>query len=518
MSGTSTKTLHCAIYTRKSSEEGLEQDFNSLHAQREACEAYIKSQRHEGWVLVPKLYDDGGYSGGTLERPAIQRLLAEVAARRIQIVIVYTVDRLTRSLADFARIVETFDQHGASFVSVTQQFNTTSSMGRLTLNVLLSFAQFEREVTGERIRDKIAASKRKGLWMGGRVPLGYAPKDRTLVVVPEDAETVRRLFKRYLELRSVNDLANEMNAKGITTKRRTSKHGVESGGVTYWKGPLYHLLRNPIYLGEIRHKDKTFPGQHEAIVSRDIWDRAQQCLGAGARRLRGAAPIGSGSPLCGKLFDTAGNRMTPTHTRKPGGQRYRYYVSLPRRSGGSADNIEIPRISAGVIEPLVLEALRRHPDAPPLGSVRRIEVGSTKVRIEIGPGEASDASRTDPAVITLPVLMCRRGNERIIRAAGDAESARPVEPDRALVQAMIRSYQWRAKLDSGEFKSIEALARTEKASPTDMAKLLQLAFLAPDLTEAILDGNQPSQLTLANVRARVIPLDWVAQRELFART
>ena len=517
MSASSAKALCCAIYTRKSSEEGLEQDFNSLHAQREACDAYIKSQRHEGWTLAPTIYDDGGYSGGTLERPAIQKLLADVAAKRIQVIVVYKVDRLTRSLADFARIVETLDEHGASFVSVTQQFNTTTSMGRLTLNVLLSFAQFEREVTGERIRDKIAASKRRGLWMGGRVPLGYAPKERTLVVVPEDAETVRRLFKRYLELRSVNELAKELQAQGTMTKRRVSKHGVESGGVTYWKGPLYHLLRNPIYLGEIRHKGAIYPGQHEAIISREIWDQTQLCLRTGARRLRGVPPIGSGSPLCGKIFDSAGNRMTPAHSSKHGGRRYRYYVSLPHRNGRGADGIEIPRISAGVIESLVIEALRQHHSNPTFTCLRRVALGSSQVRIEVEPEETSETVSTDPIVITVPVRLCRRGNEIQIRRAGGAESLEPSKPDRVLVRAMIRGHRWRAILESGKFKSIEALARAEKASATDIAKLLQLAFLAPDLTEVILDGHQPGELTLARIRARPIPLDWAAQLEFPAR-
>jgi site-specific DNA recombinase len=508
----------CAIYTRKSSEEGLEQEFNSLHAQREACEAYIKSQRHEGWTLVPTIYDDGGFSGATLERPAIKQLLTDVAAKLVHVVVVYKVDRLTRSLADFARIVETFDKHGASFVSVTQQFNTTSSMGRLTLNVLLSFAQFEREVTGERIRDKIGASKRKGLWMGGSVPLGYAPKDRTLVVVPEDADTVRRIFRRYLELGSVNRLTKELNAQGFTTKCRISKRGNERGGAAYFQGAIYHLLRNPIYVGEIRHKGSVYPGQHQAIIDRETWDQTQQCLRMGSRRLRGAPPTGSDSPLCGIIFDSAGHRMTPAHSKKSDGRRYRFYVSLAVAKGGSTEGVQIPRISAGVIELIVMEALRQYAGSPALSSVRRVIVGSTEVRIELKPDSSHVDPHAHPVVITVPIRLCRRGGETDIRPAGNAEGLRPTHPDRALLRGMIRAYQWRSKLESGQFKSLDALARAEKKSATYLSKLLPLAFLAPDLTEAILDGRQSDHLTLAKIRTTQVPFDWHLQRDVFALT
>ena len=254
----------CAIYTRKSSEEGLEQDFNSLHAQREACESYIKSQQGEGWRLVKTAYDDGGLSGATMNRPALQRLLSDIRERLIDVVVVYKVDRLTRSLADFAKIVEIFDAQGVSFVAVTQQFNTTTSMGRLTLNVLLSFAQFEREVTGERIRDKIAASKQKGMWMGGFVSLGYEVCDRRIVIDYGEAETVRSIFRRYQELGCVRLLKEDLDRRGILSKRRASRGGIESGGRSFSRGALYALLSNPIYAGEIRHKNVCHPGQHEA--------------------------------------------------------------------------------------------------------------------------------------------------------------------------------------------------------------------------------------------------------------
>ena len=271
-------SVRCAVYTRKSSEEGLEQDFNSLHAQREACEAYIKSQKHEGWIVLPAQYDDGGISGGTMERPALQRLLADIRARKVDTVVVYKVDRLTRSLADFAKIVEIFDAHGVAFVSVTQHFNTTTSMGRLTLNVLLSFAQFEREVAGERIRDKIAASKQRGMWMGGNPPLGYDVRDRKLVVNEAEAETVRHIFRRYVALRSVRLLAEDLATGGITSKRWLSTSGRQWGGQQLARGALYLMLQNRIYLGEIVHKDRHYPGQHQAILDQALWDQAQAHL------------------------------------------------------------------------------------------------------------------------------------------------------------------------------------------------------------------------------------------------
>jgi site-specific DNA recombinase len=270
----------CAVYTRKSSEEGLQQDFNSLHAQREACEAYIRSQASEGWILVKTAYDDGGLSGGNMERPAVQRLLADIRAKRVDVVVVYKVDRLTRSLMDFAKMVEEFDQHGVSFIAVTQQFNTTTSMGRLTLNVLLSFAQFEREVTAERIRDKIAASKRKGMWMGGNLPLGYDVANRKLVINPEEAKTVKLIYERYLELGCVRLLQQDMNKGGIRSKVRVSREGRRSGGQAFSRGALYTLLANPIYVGDIRHKAVNYEGQQEPILDRDLWQKIQQRLKA----------------------------------------------------------------------------------------------------------------------------------------------------------------------------------------------------------------------------------------------
>src|SRR5215467_8715801 len=326
--GTRNARVRCAIYTRKSSEEGLEQEFNSLQAQREACEAFINSQRHEGWVCLPAAFDDGGFSGATMERPALQRLLADLTAGRVDIVVVYKIDRLTRSLTDFAKIVEIFDARGASFVSVTQQFNTTTSMGRLTLNILLSFAQFEREVIGERIHHKIAASKKKGMWMGGVPPLGYRVRDRKLVIIDGEAEMVRTIFRRYAELGSVRVLKDELGVRGIKSKFWTSASGLLRGGKPFSRGALYLMLQNRLYRGEIVHKGKSHPGEHTPIIEQPLWAAVQAQLAGNAAERNSGTNTRQPSLLAGLLFDGDGNRMTPTHAVK-NGVRYRYYVSRP---------------------------------------------------------------------------------------------------------------------------------------------------------------------------------------------
>jgi site-specific DNA recombinase len=354
--GASHARVRCAIYTRKSSEEGLDQEFNSLDAQREACEAFICSQRHEGWIALAELYDDPGFSGGTMDRPALRRLLADVAARKIDAVVVYKVDRLTRSLSDFAKIVEIFDENAVSFVSVTQAFNTTTSMGRLTLNVLLSFAQFEREVTGERIRDKIAASKKKGLWMGGLPSLGYDVKDRKLIVVEEEAERVRLIFRRYLDLGCVRALRDDLLAQGVVSKRRVFDDGRASGGLPFSRGALYHLLQNPVYRGLIVHKDKAYPGEHAAIIDRDLWDSVQGRLRANGVERSGGRKTHDPAILAGVLFDAAGSPMTPTHAVKKG-VRYRYYVSRHLVTGAQSEDPG-QRLSAPGIEAFVIARLR----------------------------------------------------------------------------------------------------------------------------------------------------------------
>jgi site-specific DNA recombinase len=352
--------LRCAIYTRKSSEEGLEQEFNSLDAQREACEAYIRSQKHEGWQALAQLYDDPGFSGGNMERPALKRLLADIGAGKIDVVVVYKVDRLTRSLADFAKIVEVFDAKQVSFVSITQAFNTTTSMGRLTLNVLLSFAQFEREVTGERIRDKIAASKKKGLWMGGLPSLGYDVKDRKLVVNEAEAETVRMIFRCYLDLGSVRQLKALLDAEGVVSKRRVAADGSGYGGQSFSRGALYQMLRNRIYRGEIVHKDAAYPGEHPPIVDEDLWLKVQQKLEAnGVERGTTREEVKRAYLLSGVLIDAGGEPMTPTHAVKKG-VRYRYYVSrgliTDVRSG--EQRYQGQRLPAVQLERLVAERLR----------------------------------------------------------------------------------------------------------------------------------------------------------------
>ena len=355
------RKIRCAIYTRKSSEEGLEQEFNSLDAQREACEAYIKSQRHEGWGALPQLYDDAGYSGGTMERPALKRLLADIAAHRIDAVVVYKVDRLTRSLSDFAKIVEVFDAHGVSFVSITQAFNTTTSMGRLTLNVLLSFAQFEREVTGERIRDKIAASKKKGLWMGGQPSLGYDVKDRKLIVNEAEATTVRMIFRRYLELGSVRALKAALDEEGVASKLRTTADGGAYGGKSFSRGALYLMLQNRIYRGEIVHKGTAYSGEHASIIDEDLWSSVQRRLEANGVERREKQDAGAPDLLTGILIGANGEPMTPTYAVKKG-VRYRYYVSRRLVTGTKAEegNGQTPgqRIPAANLEGLVVQRLR----------------------------------------------------------------------------------------------------------------------------------------------------------------
>ena len=352
------KRLRCAIYTRKSTDEGLEKDFNSLDAQREACSAFIQSQKHEGWLLLPTQYDDGGYSGGTMERPALKRLLADIEAGRIDVVVVYKVDRLTRALSDFAKLVEIFDRCSVSFVSITQQFNTTTSMGRLTLNILLSFAQFERELIGERVRDKVAASKKKGMWMGGTVPLGYDAKDRKLVVNKAEARKVEDIYRRYLRLKSVRALQVELDTAGIRSKRRVRPDGTEHGNQRFSQGALYLLLQNRTYRGEATHKGNAYPGEHAAIVDKPLWDAVQAVLAENRVQRTTGANTKVPSLLTGVLFDEAGERLTPTWSVKKG-TRYRYYVSTSLVKGGSKAPSTRRRIPAGNLETIVIERLQR---------------------------------------------------------------------------------------------------------------------------------------------------------------
>lgn len=552
------KHVRCAIYTRKSSEEGLQQEFNSLHAQREACEAYIASQRHEGWKALPDLYDDGGFSGGTMERPGLRQLLADIDTGKVHVVVVYKVDRLTRSLADFAKIVETFDAKGVSFVSVTQQFNTTTSMGRLTLNVLLSFAQFEREVTGERIRDKISASKRKGMWMGGNLPLGYDTQDRKLVVNPEEAETVRHIFARYLELGSVRALKAELDAAGVRSKVRTSKTGNVSGGKSFSRGALYKVLSNRIYLGEIVHKDKSYPGEHDGIVDSELWESVQTLLNENAVDRRDGNNAKEPSLLTGLIFDEAGGPLTPSHANKQG-IRYRYYI------GERNDQVPSIRLPAREIEDLVvgqIVGLLKNParlfDVVPEGNgdvatrrslldrakevasglgvdehaarkkavhgiVSRIEIGREAIALSIDRyGLANilsvdvDTSENEKRTFrfSCPYKIRRRGIETRLIVSNE-RTERPARPDPALIRAVAKAFAWNKQLVSGEVTSGRSIARSENVTARYIYKLLPLACLAPDIVTSICEGRQPQDLTLDTLVYSDIPYRWEDQRQKF---
>jgi site-specific DNA recombinase len=529
----------CAIYTRKSSEEGLEQSFNSLHAQREACEAYIRSQAHEGWKLVKTAYDDGGFSGGTMERPAVKRLMADLRQGLIDVVVVYKVDRLTRSLADFAKIVEILDGHGASFVSITQQFNTTTSMGRLTLNVLLSFAQFEREVTGERIRDKIAASKRKGMWMGGNLPLGYDVQNRQLVINEAEAETVRYIFRRYAELRTVSALQADLKQRGIVSKVWTSTTGNVRGGVGYSRGALYYLLRNQIYLGRIAHKSDSYDGQHSSIVDQPLWDQVQDCFSANRSGQGRVRSVSSRSPLTGLLYDDRGNVMSPTHTKKSNGRRYRYYVSQALLQNARARSGTVSRIPAESIEQLVDTQIRRLWSATddlggsssklpevnllPRDFVERVSVYKDKVEIvmseeglkKLASHDGPDGSTTrpqQPKKFSVPVRLARRGRSGRFESS-DGNLSPDGRPDAAIVKAISRAHDWLCRFERGEVASLYELARQEGFTPGYVRGVMQLAFLAPPLVEALLDGRRRLRGGLVELLNGNLPLSWQQQHE-----
>ena len=554
----------CAIYTRKSSEEGLEQEFNSLAAQREACEAFIRSQQHEGWLLARNRYDDGGFSGGNMERPALQGLLADIQAGRIDIVVVYKVDRLTRSLADFARLVELFDAQGVSFVSVTQQFNTTSSMGRLTLNVLLSFAQFEREVTGERIRDKIAASKKKGMWMGGNVPLGYDANERTLVINPAEAETVRRIFALYRELGCVRRVKEEADHLGLRTKCSATANGTERGGKPFSRGHLYTLLSNPIYTGQIAHKGKLHPGQQPALIDDESWSTVRDQLAANTNNHRRRAKAAEPSLLAGLLVDARGERLTPSHAVKKG-RRYRYYVSAALITDAGTDR-EGCRLAAREIEEAVIRILADALTSParlverfgaagmPSDQVRKLLSRAARMAAALGgsPGEraklvrelvekiivdektiiiklrrglllgedvASSASKaaSDRAVeLTAAVAFKHRGAETKLVLPGLALQKHSSRCDPALIKAIARGRAWFEELVSGRARSLQELAKRDGISRRYIRRLIGLAFLSPELIEAILQGRQPVALTATRLTELDLPLDWTEQHKLLA--
>ncbi|MBF0094668.1 MAG: recombinase family protein [Alphaproteobacteria bacterium] len=379
------RKIRCAIYTRKSSEEGLDMEFNSLDAQREACESFIASQKTEGWILVPDRFDDGGFSGGNIERPGLKRLLADIEAGKVDCIVTYKIDRLTRSLADFAKLVETFDRAKVTFVSVTQQFNTTTSMGRLTLNILLSFAQFEREVTAERIRDKFLASRRKGMWMGGVPPLGYDVQDRHLVVNETEAALVRRIFERFLELGSAIAVIRELAADGAITKSWTTEDGTFRHGKPFNKGTLYKLVNNRTYLGEAVHKGTSYPGEHAAIVDRPLWDKVHAVMADNARRKGTRVTAGTPAPLKGLIrCGACGGAMTPSHTRRHG-RLYRYYLCSKASKNGHT-TCPVRAVAADEAETLVFAQVRRALRSP---EVVACTLAATEEVDDFHPGEAT---------------------------------------------------------------------------------------------------------------------------------
>src|SRR6202795_5195706 len=532
MKASSVKPVRCAIYTRVSTEHGLDQEFNSLDAQYDAASAYIKSQAHAGWTPIRSRYDDGGYSGGSTDRPDLQRLLDDIRARKLDVIVVYKVDRLTRSLADFAKLVELFDAHGVSFVSVTQQFNTTTSMGRLTLNVLLSFAQFEREVTSERIRDKIAASKRKGLWVGGSLPLGYEMKDGKIAIVEEEAELVRSIFRRYLELGRVNELLRDLRERNIRTKIRQLSTGVTRGGIPFGRGTLYYVLSNHFYIGKVKYKDEILPGEQPAIMDLALFEAVRQkSLAQWSHRT--VVRNKSDHLLTGLLFDDAGHRMIATHATKAG-IRYRYYASAPVLHGEAktAPAGSISRVPAADIEDTVLKSLEACLAAQQDGStssalqlrdrdalarlVAGIVVHSDRLIISLKSDSADDASDSeDVRSLTIPWQKppSRRSRQILLPHNALRSDVRPEQFERRarLVSTIARGRQWLDDVVSGRVTTVAELCLREKCSVRQVNMTISLAFLAPNLVKAAVEGRLPRGVGIE--RLRDPPTEWRRQFE-----
>ena len=526
------KTVRCAIYTRVSTDHGLDQEFNSLDAQYDAASAYIKSQAHAGWTLIRSRYDDGGYSGGSTDRPDLQRLMDDIRARKLDVIVVYKVDRLTRSLADFAKLVELFDAHGVSFVSVTQQFNTTTSMGRLTLNVLLSFAQFEREVTSERIRDKIAASKRKGIWVGGPLPLGYHMKDDKIAVIEDEAERVRQIYRRYLELGGVNALVRDLRERNFRSKSRLLATGATRGNVLFGRGSLFYLLRNRFYIGEVKYKDEILPGEQPAIMDRALFDAVQQKL-TEQWTTQSTARNASDHLLTGLLFDDAGHRMVPTHATKSG-VRYRYYVSLPHLHGESktASVGSVSRIPATDIEDIIVKSLHEHliaqKEKPFAGghqvgdrkalqdSIARIDVheGHLVIRLKQADDEGTCDS-TDDDLLSIPWQKPprKRARQILLPHGIPRNEVRPTRIERRarLVSAIARGRRWLDEVVSGSVNDVQQIAVRQKCSVRQVNMTISLAFLAPDLLRAAVEGRLPRGIGVE--RLRDAPAEWSRQFE-----
>ncbi|MEO9461362.1 MAG: recombinase family protein [Marinomonas sp.] len=553
------KKLRCAIYTRKSTEDGLKQEFNSLDAQHEACAAYALSQQHEGWALIKDRYDDGGFSGGNMERPGLKRLLADIEAGKIDIVLLYKIDRLTRSLTDFSKIVEVMDTASASFVSITQSFNTTTSMGRLTLNMLLSFAQFEREVTGERIRDKIAASKKKGIWMGGPVPLGYEVKDRKLIANEPEAEQVRHIMQRYLFLGSVPALAEELNAQGCRTKIQRRAGGPHKGGCNFRRGTLYHLLSNRIYRGMIVHKGSAYDGEHDPIVDEDLWEQVQANLKENAcgssRRKRHQYP----SLLVGKLFDGEGRAMTPSHAQR-GKKRYRYYVTRPEEVEGSPawrvnaydlERLICDRMAEEIAEPALPQTLCQSEelDARSLEQalakadlltanlrsgtsdkkaglidalVDRINLAETDITVQLNKADLMDAlilpecqNDAPPISICIPAVKVRRGHQlRLIIPAENTRRNTLVQRDPKLILLLSEALAARKLIEDNSDQSIASIAEKNGRCRTRLGHLVRICCLAPDIVQSIVEGRQPSSLSAKTLARMTLPTDWNDQRKV----
>jgi DNA invertase Pin-like site-specific DNA recombinase len=513
---TAAKPVRCAIYTRVSTDTGLDQEFNSLDAQYDAASAYIRSQAHAHWTLVRTRYDDGGFSGGSTDRPALQCLLEDVRAKKVQVIVVYKVDRLTRSLADFAKLVELFDAHGVSFVSVTQQFNTTTSMGRLTLNVLLSFAQFEREVTAERIRDKIAASKRKGLWVGGVVPLGYELKDGKLLIVEHEAELVRGIFRRYLELGSVNRLVIDLEERNARTKLRQLSNGTARGGVLFRQGSLFYLLRNRFYLGEVAYKGEVHPGPQPPLIDRALFEAVQQRLTE--QRVHNVRVRNKNAALLrGILFDEEGHPMVPTHTTKQG-VRYRYYVSEPYLRGHAKAPADLTvRVPAAEIETVVTRALEELlPDSAGLsGQISRVEVRKNAIAVwpRRSESEQSDEGAgppPDPVLISWTKPPSKRFKEILVPHTAPRRRLRPIKFERraALIKSISRGRAWLEEIVSGR-TTVEEIAAQQKCSIRHVNMTVSMAFIAPGLVKAAIEGRLPRGVGVANLREP--PAEWSLQ-------
>jgi len=522
------KAVRCAIYTRVSTDHGLDQEFNSLDAQYDAASAYIKSQAHAGWTLIRSRYDDGGYSGGSTDRPDLQRLLDDIRSRKLDVIVVYKVDRLTRSLADFAKLVELFDAHGVSFVSVTQQFNTTTSMGRLTLNVLLSFAQFEREVTSERIRDKIAASKRKGLWVGGTLPLGYRMKDDKIAVIEDEAERVRLIYRRYLELGGVNALVRDLRERNIRSKSRLLATGATRGGVHFGRGSLFYLLRNRFYIGEVNYKNEILPGEQPAIMDRALFDAVQQKL-TDQWTTRSTVRSTSDHLLTGLLFDDAGHRMVPTHATKFG-VRYRYYVSLPHLHGESKTACvgSVSRVPAAEIEDVIVRSLQKpliaqkqSSSGTQIGnrkvlqdSITRIDVHEDHLAIRLKSADDEETS-TDDHLFSIPWQKppSKKSRQILLPHGIPRNEVRPtrIQSRARLVSAIARGRRWLDEVVSGSVTDVQQIAARQKCSVRQVNMTISLAFLAPDLVRAAVEGGLPRGIGVE--RLRDAPAEWRQQFE-----